>query len=133
MGDVREAVVGVGVGLVVAWLLLVAWLLVARPRGGALGESVRLLPDLLRLLKDLATDGSQPRGVRWRLAGLAAYLALPFDLVPDFIPVIGYADDVVVVLWTLRSVVRHVGVEEVRRHWRGTEAGFAAVCRLAGL
>lgn len=129
----RDAVVGVLVGLVVAWLLLVLALLVARPHGGALKESVRLLPDLLRLVRDLATDRSQPRGVRWRLAGLLAYLAMPVDLVPDFLPVVGYADDVVVVVWTLRSVVRRVGVDEVRRHWRGTDDGFAALCRLTGI
>jgi len=130
---VRDLLLGVLAGLVVAWLLLVVALLVARPRGGAaVTESLRLLPDLLRLVKDLATDATQPRGVRWRLAGLLAYLAVPFDLVPDFLPVIGYADDVVVVLWTVRSVVRRVGVEQARAHWRGTDDGFAALCRLIG-
>ena len=126
----REVVVSLVAALVVAWLALVVALLVARPRGGALTESVRLLPDLVRLVKDLVTDRSQPASVRWRLVALAAYLALPFDLVPDFIPVVGYADDVVVVLWTLRSVLRRVGVEECRRRWRGTDEGFDALRRL---
>ncbi|KRE54571.1 YkvA family protein [Phycicoccus sp. Soil748] len=129
----RELVVAVVAGLFVTWLAVVAALLVVRPRGSLLKESVRLLPDLLRLLRDLAADRSQPRGVRVRLALLLGYLALPFDLVPDFLPVIGYADDVVVVVWTLRSVVRVVGLSELRRHWRGTDDGFEALRKVAGL
>src|SRR5690349_3848769 len=85
----RELVVGLVVGLVVTWLAVILALVVVRPRGSLLKESVRLLPDLLRLLRDLATDRTQPRGVRVRLALLLGYLALPFDLVPDFLPVIG--------------------------------------------
>jgi uncharacterized membrane protein YkvA (DUF1232 family) len=129
----REVVVAVVAALLLTWLAVVVALLVVRPRGSLLKESVRLLPDLLRLLRDLAADRGQPRGVRIRLGLLIAYLALPFDLVPDFLPVIGYVDDVVVVVWTLRSVVRVVGVAEVRRHWRGSEDGFEALRRVAGL
>jgi uncharacterized membrane protein YkvA (DUF1232 family) len=129
----REVLVAVVAGLVATWLAVVVALLVVRPRGSLLKESVRLLPDLLRLLRDLATDRSQPRGVRVRLGLLIGYLALPFDLVPDFLPVVGYADDVVVVVWTLRSVVRRVGLEELRRHWRGSDDGFEALRRVAGL
>jgi uncharacterized membrane protein YkvA (DUF1232 family) len=129
----REVLVGVVVGLVVTWLAVLVALLVVRPRGSLLKESLRLLPDLLRLLRDLAADRSQPRGVRVRLGLLVGYLALPFDLVPDFLPVIGYADDAVVVVWTLRSVARTVGLEELRRHWRGSEDGFEALRRVAGL
>ena len=129
----RELVVGVVAGLVVTWLALLVALLVVRPKGSLLSESLRLLPDLLRLLRDVAADSTQPRGVRVRLGLLLAYLAMPFDLVPDFLPVIGYADDVVVVVWTLRSVVRTVGVDELRRHWRGTDDGFAALRSVAGV
>ena len=129
----REVLVAVVAGLFVTWLAVVAALLVVRPRGSLLKESVRLLPDLLRLLRDLAADRSQPHSVRVRLALLLGYLALPFDLVPDFLPVIGYADDVVVVVWTLRSVVRVVGLSELRRHWRGSDDGFEALRKVAGL
>jgi uncharacterized membrane protein YkvA (DUF1232 family) len=71
--------------------------------------------------------------VRWRLVLLLAYLASPVDLVPDFVPVLGYADDAIVVAWVLRSVVRRVGVEEVRARWPGTDDGFAALRRLTGI
>lgn len=129
----KEGLLGVATGLLVAWAALLVALLLVRPKGPLLKESLRLLPDLLRLLRDVAADRSQPRGVRVRLGLLLAYLALPFDLVPDFLPVIGYADDVVVVVWTMRSVARTVGVEELRRHWRGTQDGFTALCRVTGV
>ncbi|HEX8508801.1 MAG TPA: YkvA family protein, partial [Propionibacteriaceae bacterium] len=94
---------GVGSALVVTWLLLVAALAVARPKGRLLTEAMRLLPDLLRLLRRLAADNDLPAGVRIRLGLLLAYLAAPIDLIPDFIPVLGYADDAIMVTMTLRS------------------------------
>ena len=118
-------------GLALLWLGLVLALWVARPDALRLRELVRLLPDLLRLLARLARDGSLPRGVRVRLWLLLGYLALPVDLVPDFIPVIGYADDAVVVALALRSVVRRAGPEALERNWPGTPDGLAAVLRLA--
>jgi uncharacterized membrane protein YkvA (DUF1232 family) len=66
----------------------------------------------------------------WLLLG---YLALPIDLVPDFIPVIGYADDAVIVVLALRSVTRRAGPEALERHWPGTPEGLAAIRRLARL
>jgi uncharacterized membrane protein YkvA (DUF1232 family) len=70
--------------------------------------------------------------VRVRVALLVVYLAVPFDLVPDVVPVIGYADDAVVVALVLRSVVRRAGAEALHRHWPGTPEGLALVLRLAG-
>jgi uncharacterized membrane protein YkvA (DUF1232 family) len=61
------------------------------------------------------------------------YLACPVDIIPDFISVIGYADDAIIVCWVLRSVVRRAGAEAVRRNWPGTQAGLAALWRVAGL
>ncbi len=125
--------VAVLAGLGLAWIALVVALLAARPRGALLKEAIRLLPDTLRLLKDLATDATLPRGVRLRLWLLFAYLAMPFDLVPDFIPVLGYADDAILVALVLRSVVRRAGPQAVRRRWTGTDDGLAALWRVAGL
>lgn len=88
----QDAAIGVAIGLVTCWAVLVVGLLLVRPRGGLLTEAVRVLPDLLRLVTRMARDGSLPRGVRWRLGLLLAYLALPVDLIPDFLPVVGYAD-----------------------------------------
>jgi uncharacterized membrane protein YkvA (DUF1232 family) len=118
-------------GLLLAWLVLVVGL-VLTSRGRVPGTSaVRLLPDLLRLVGRLARDRTVPRGVRLRLWLLVAYLASPIDLIPDFIPVIGFADDVVIVALVLRSVVRRTGRDVVARHWPGTDEGLAVVLRLA--
>ncbi|MGC7094965.1 YkvA family protein [Amycolatopsis lurida] len=128
-----DLLLGVGAALLVTWLALVVVLVVVRPRGGLLAEALRLLPDVLRLLRRLAADRSLPRGVRVRLLLLLGYLALPIDLVPDFIPVLGYADDAIIVTATLRGVVRRAGLDAVRRHWPGTDDGFTALSRLCGL
>ncbi|WP_410669309.1 YkvA family protein [Amycolatopsis sp. cmx-4-68] len=128
-----DLLIGLAVALVVAWLLLLGALLLVRPRGGLLREALRLLPDVLRLVRRLAADRSLPRGVRIRLGLLLAYLAMPIDLVPDFIPVLGYADDAIIVTAVLRGVVRRAGLEAVRAHWPGTDDGFAALARLTGI
>ncbi len=64
---------------------------------------------------------------------MPAYLASPIDLIPDFIPVLGYADDAIIVCAVLRVIVRRARPEAVRRHWPGTEDGLAALWRVAGL
>ena len=68
-----------------------------------------------------------------RLWLLLGYLLFPLDLVPDFLPVIGYADDVIVVGAALRSVIRRAEPDAVRRHWPGTEEGLVALWALTGL
>ena len=88
---------------------------------------------MLRLICRLAADPDLPRGVRIRLGALLVYLALPIDLIPDFIPVLGYADDAIIVTAVLRSVARRAGVSAVRAHWPGTDDGFAALAWLTGL
>jgi uncharacterized membrane protein YkvA (DUF1232 family) len=121
------------IGLALTYLGLLVALLVARPKGNLLREAVRLLPDLLRLQRRLAADPTVPRAARVRLWLLLAYLAIPFDVVPDFVPVLGYADDAIIASLVLRSVVRRAGAPVVRRHWPGTDDGLAAVARLSGL
>ncbi|HVL80140.1 MAG TPA: YkvA family protein [Actinomycetota bacterium] len=128
----RIAVAVVG-ALLLAWVAMVVALLAAGPQAGMLKEAVRLLPDTIRLLRRLAADPSLPRGVRVRLWLLFAYLALPFDLVPDFVPVLGYADDAIIIAAVLRSVVRRAGPDAVRRHWPGSDEGLDALARLARL
>jgi uncharacterized membrane protein YkvA (DUF1232 family) len=125
--------IGVATALLLAWIALIAALAIVRPRGGLLREAMRILPDVLRLVRRLAADQSLPRGIRIRLGLLLAYLALPIDLIPDFIPVLGYADDAIIVAAVLRSVVRRAGQEAVRRHWPGTDEGYAALGRLTGI
>jgi uncharacterized membrane protein YkvA (DUF1232 family) len=126
-------VIGVAGGLLLCWAALVAVLWVSRPDELRARELLRLLPDVLRLVRRLAADRTLPRGVRVRLWLLLGYLALPVDLVPDVVPVLGYADDAVAVVLTLRSVVRRAGPDAVTRHWPGTPEGLAALLRAARL
>ena len=124
---------GVLSGLVLMWLAIAVVLWVARPGDLSVADAARLIPDLLRLVKGLAGDGSLPPGVRIRLVLLIAYLAMPIDLIPDFIPVIGFLDDAVIVALVLRSAVRKAGPAALAKHWPGTPEGLIAVCRLCGL
>jgi len=131
-----ETLAGVigGVLVVYAVPLLLLWAYARRhPETVTMKDALRLLPDLLRLIRRLLADRSVAVGVRVRLALLLLYLASPIDLVPDFIPVIGYADDVVIVALVLRSVISRAGADAVRRHWPGTPEGLAVMLRLAGI
>ena len=129
-----DIVIGAVVGVAFIWLALIAALWTAKGRFDlvALRGALRLLPDTLRLIKRLATDPDVPRGVRIRLWALLAYLVMPIDLVPDCIPVIGYADDAIIIALALRSVIRHSGPDAIRRHWCGTTDGLTAILRLTG-
>lgn len=125
--------VGVLAGLALVWAVLVVVLWRTKPDETGIRDAMRLLPDVLRLVKRLAADPDLPRGVRIRLALLLAYLALPIDLIPDFIPVLGYADDAVIVALALRSVTKTAGPAALEKHWPGTPDGLAAVRRLCRL
>jgi len=113
--------------LLVIWLAMLAILWRVKPDELTVRDAARLVPDLLRLVKRLAGDRGLPRGIRVRLVLLLGYLAMPIDLVPDFIPVLGYADDIVIVALVLRSVVRAAGPEALERHWPGTPEGLQVV------
>ncbi|PJK19899.1 YkvA family protein [Mycolicibacterium goodii] len=125
--------IGGVLGLALLWLALVVVLWATKPDDVSLRDAMRLLPDLLRLLRRLAADPTLPRGVRVRLALLLGYLVLPFDLIPDFVPVLGYADDAIVVALALRSVTRRAGPAALSEHWPGTPEGLLAVRRLCRL
>ncbi|MGK2881782.1 MAG: YkvA family protein [Mycobacterium sp.] len=133
--DVVSVVLVVVAGVALLWLTLVVVLWRTKPDEIGLRDAVRLLPDVLRLLKRLAADPAMPKGVRVRLGLLLAYLALPFDVIPDFIPVLGYVDDALIVALTLRSVARRAGPAALSEHWPGTPDGLTAVrrfCRIGG-
>jgi uncharacterized membrane protein YkvA (DUF1232 family) len=125
--------VAIACGILLAWLLIVAVLFRIRPDAANITQALRLLPDLVRLFKRLVADPSLPRGIRLRVGLLLAYLALPVDLIPDFVPVLGYADDAIVIAVVLRSVSRRAGPEVLAAHWPGTPEGLAAVKRICGL
>jgi len=105
---------------------------VFRPRDLRLAELVRIVPDLVRLVRGLIADRSVPLGARLALIGLLIWLVNPIDLIPEFIPVLGPLDDVVVAVLVLRYVRRRVGTEELRQRWPGTPEGFALLSRILG-
>ena len=125
--DIVIAVVG---GLLLLWVALVLVLWVTKPDDASITDALRLLPDVVRLVSRLARAPEVPRRVRVALFVLLAYLVSPIDIVPDFIPVLGYADDAVIVALTLRWVARHAGADALERHWPGTPEGLDAIRRL---
>jgi uncharacterized membrane protein YkvA (DUF1232 family) len=118
--------------LIAVWLLLVAILWVFRPKDVRLAELVRIVPDVLRLIRHLVGDRSVPVGVRAALVGLLAWFLNPIDLIPEFIPVLGPLDDVVVAVIVLRYVRKRLGDEELRMRWPGTPEGYALLSGVLG-
>lgn len=122
-------------GVALLWCALVAVLWAQQRRAGRSVDwraAMRLVPDVVRLLRALIADRTVPRVVRWSLVGLLAYLLLPVDLIPDVIPVLGVADDVLLVAVVLRFAVRRAGVATISRHWSGTDEGLHSVLTLTG-
>lgn len=123
-------------GLVLLWLALIGalvWISRGQAEKFKLVDALRLGPDIVRLTRRLAADPTVPRGVRIWLLVLLVYLLLPIDLVPDFIPVIGFADDAIVVALVLRLATKHAGADALDRHWPGTPQGLSALRSLVGL
>jgi uncharacterized membrane protein YkvA (DUF1232 family) len=129
--DLR-ALVTIVVGLIAVWALLLVLFWVLRPKGISVGDLVRLVPDLVRMLHGIVTDSSAPLDVRLVLVGLLAWIISPIDLIPEFIPVLGPIDDLVVAVVALRYVRRRLGVETLRERWPGTPEGFALLGRVVG-
>ena len=91
----------------------------------------RFVPDCAILFARLLRDERVPRRRKLLLGAVAGYLALPFDVVPDVLPLVGQLDDLVVVAWALRSVVRTGGPDLVRELWPGPAVSLDFVLRLA--
>lgn len=127
-----RSLVGIGLGLLLVWAVLLALLWVFRPRDASLAELIRLVPDLLRLVRGLIGDRGIPLGARVALVGLLIWLISPIDLIPEFVPVLGPLDDVVVAVLVLRYVKRKVGIQELRSRWSGTPEGLAILTRILG-
>lgn len=119
-------------GLAIFWLALIALLWVLRPRDVRLGELVRIVPDIARLCRSMVTDPGVPRGVRAALVGLMLWLLSPVDLVPEFVPVLGPLDDVVVAVLVLRYARRRVGEPGLRQRWAGTPEGYRLLRSIIG-
>jgi uncharacterized membrane protein YkvA (DUF1232 family) len=125
---VRTLVVIVVVTFVL-WASVVGVLLVSGRRVAA-KQLARLLPDLAALLRGLMRDPRVPRGSKILLAVAIVWVVSPIDLLPEFLPVIGPLDDVIVVALVLRHVVKRAGEEVVAEHWRGDQDALALALRM---
>ena len=128
LNGLLSIVVALGVLWVV--LLVIFWML--RPKGISVREILGVVPDVVRLLRSVIGDRSAPLDVRLVLVGLLAWILSPIDLIPEFIPVLGPLDDVVVAVVAMRYVRRRIGVDDLRRRWAGTDDGFALLLRVIG-
>lgn len=120
------------VAIALLWAAFVAVLWVKRPRGMPLTELIRVVPDVLHLIRRLLLDRSNPRGVRVALLLLLAWLLSPVDLIPEFLPVIGPLDDVIVAVLVLRYVRRRLGIQALRAAWTGSETRFGLLLEVLG-
>ena len=116
--------------MIAVWLLAVLLIWLHRPSRELALPALRLLPDILRLVRRLLADPATTRGQRAALIGLMVWIASPIDLVPEFLPVIGPLDDLVVTALVLRWVARRVGRNRLRELWPGPPEGFGLLERL---
>jgi uncharacterized membrane protein YkvA (DUF1232 family) len=123
------ALVGFGVFLLVYAAAVVALIVMGRRRQAR--ALATFIPDCIVLLRRLLGDSRVSRGRKLILLALVAYLAMPFDLVPDFIPVAGQLDDAIIAALALRIALRAGGPQLLREHWRGPTDSLAVVARLA--
>jgi uncharacterized membrane protein YkvA (DUF1232 family) len=116
--------------LVAVWAGLVLLLVAAGRRDDARALAT-FIPDCIVLVTRLARDPRVPRRRKLLLLGLVGYLALPFDLVPDFIPVAGQLDDAIIVALVLRHFVKAGGDQLIRELWPGPQPSLDLILRLA--
>jgi uncharacterized membrane protein YkvA (DUF1232 family) len=121
-------IVSLGV-LILVYASFLGWLLV-RGRDEDARALARFIPDCIVLVTRLLREPRVPRRRKVLLVGLLAYLSLPFDLVPDFIPVAGQLDDAIIVALALRHVVRSGGEPLIRELWPGPDRSLDLVLRI---
>ena len=118
--------------MLAAYLLVVLAFVVAGRRTDARALAA-FVPDCVILFSRLLRDPRVPRRSKILVAALIPYLALPFDLIPDFIPVAGQADDAILVALVLRILVRRTDALVLRELWPGPDRSLHVVFRLAGV
>jgi uncharacterized membrane protein YkvA (DUF1232 family) len=125
----ERVLAAVAIGLLV-WIGLIV-LLMALGRRALARELATLVPNLTRLFAGLLRDPRVPLRAKVVLGATALYLAMPIDLIPDFVPIAGSLDDAIVAAFALRFVVRASSPEIVAEHWPGDPATLRRILWLA--
>ena len=128
---ILDLILGALLTLALFWVAVAV--LVERPSRASIRTIARLLPDTIRLMWTLSRDHKAPRSVRWRLLAALAYDVQPINLIPNFVPVLGLADNAIIAASALRSAMRRAGPELVCRHWRGSPDELAVLYEVARL
>ncbi|MGR6319568.1 DUF1232 domain-containing protein [Micromonospora soli] len=116
----RDWLIGLGVAvacLLASWALLV--LLARRLPPGILRDLAAFIPDCLTTVRRLRKDPRVPRRAKVAIVIAGLWLASPIDLIPEFLPVIGPLDDIVVVALALRYAGRQVPRQVLLDAWPG--------------
>lgn len=117
---VRDWLIGLGVALaclVASWALLLV--LARRLPPGILRDLAAFIPDCVTTVRRLRSHPQVPRRARIAIVIAGIWVASPIDLIPEFIPVIGPLDDIVVVALALRYAGRQVPREVLMAAWPG--------------
>lgn len=125
----QQVAFGIG-ALLFIYGLLVAALYIAGRRTEARALA-GFIPDCIVLFRRLLSDPRISTARKLLIVALIGYLAMPFDLVPDFIPVAGQLDDAILIALVLRTVLRGSGPDVVGEHWPGPEDSLKVILRLA--
>ena len=80
------------------------------------------LPNSIRLMWGLFFDRRVPIIDKLLVLGAAAYIVMPFDVIPDFVPFFGEIDDLVLLVYALRRLIARAGRDLLLEHWRGNPA-----------
>lgn len=120
----------VGVGVAVAVWLVVVLVLMAKGSRFAARELLALIPNLVLLFRRLIRDARVPRRTKVALLIAGLWIASPIDLIPEFVPVLGPLDDVVVAALVLRAVLKRTGPTVLFEHWPGDPGTLRRILRI---
>lgn len=98
-----------------------------------LADAAMLLPNILKLVGRLLLDPRVPRRAKITLGMAAAYVMSPIDLIPEIVPVVGWADDVLMILFAIDSLIERAGTDLVDEHWDGPGDLLSLVREVVGL
>ena len=96
-------------------------------------DAALLLPNIVKLVGRLLKDSRVPRRAKIALALAGAYVVSPIDLIPEMIPVLGWADDVVILMFALDALISRAGPQLVEEHWDGPGDLLGLVREVVGL